>query len=113
MSVQAPIYDVPTAAEVLETGSYPLLPAIIAELRPPPPPKPSERADALRLMNQRIRMELLKVGRCGIASGLTSLMISCMCRAIAQPRRGAGYIRRLVDRVALLLSSWKIWVVVV
>ena len=59
--MQAPIYDVPTAADVLETGSYPLLPDIIAELRPPPAPKPSERAAALRLMDQRIRTELLQV----------------------------------------------------
>ena len=63
-TVQAPIYDVPTAAEVLETGSYPLLPALISDLRPPPPPKPSERADALRLMDQHIRTQLLQAGRC-------------------------------------------------
>ena len=64
--MQAPIYDVPTAAEVLETGSYPLLPAAISELRPAPPPKPSERAEALRLMDQHIRTQLLQVcRRCG------------------------------------------------
>jgi hypothetical protein len=62
--LQAPIYDVPTAAEVLETGSYPLLPALISDLRPPPPPKPSGRADALRLMDQHIRTQLLQAGPC-------------------------------------------------
>ncbi len=62
--MQAPIYDVPTAAEVLDTGSYPLLPATISELRPPPPPKPSERAAALRLMDQHIRTQLLQVRCC-------------------------------------------------
>lgn len=59
--MQAPIYDVPTAAEVLESGSYPLLPATIEELRPKPPPKLAERAAALRLMDQHIRTQLLKV----------------------------------------------------
>ena len=64
--MQAPIYDVPTAADVLETGSYPLLPALISELRPPPPPKPSKRADALRLMDQHIRTQLLQASRCDV-----------------------------------------------
>lgn len=60
-ATQAPVYDVPTAAEVLECGSYPQLPAVIEELRPPPLPRPDERTNALHLMDHHIRSQLLKV----------------------------------------------------
>ena len=61
--LQAPIHDVPTAAEVLETGGYRSLPAAIEQLRPAPPPPSAERAAALRLMDQMLRARLLQVGR--------------------------------------------------
>jgi Mediator complex subunit MED14 len=61
--LQAPIHDVPTAAEVLETGGYRSLPAAIEQLRPAPPPPAAERAAALRLMDQMLRARLLQV--CG------------------------------------------------
>jgi mediator of RNA polymerase II transcription subunit 14 len=59
---QAPIHDVPTAAEVLETGGYRRLPAAIEQLRPAPLPPAAERAAALRLMDQMMRSRLLQVG---------------------------------------------------
>jgi Mediator complex subunit MED14 len=60
--LQAPIHDVPTAAEVLETGGYRSLPAAIEQLRPAPQPPAMERAAALRLMDQMLRARLLQVG---------------------------------------------------
>ena len=51
----------PTAAGVLECGNYPLLPAVIEDLRPPPLPRLEERTIALRLMDHHIRAQLLEV----------------------------------------------------
>ncbi|KAK9826373.1 hypothetical protein WJX81_004551 [Elliptochloris bilobata] len=59
-ALRAPAWDVPTAADVLLTGGYQLLPAVIEELRPPALPPPARRRAAVRLMDQLLRARLLQ-----------------------------------------------------
>ncbi|KAK9805588.1 hypothetical protein WJX72_006563 [[Myrmecia] bisecta] len=59
-NTRTPIFDVPTALDVLQTGSYNILPQIIEDLRPPVPPPPRKRRAAVRLLDQLLRSQLLK-----------------------------------------------------
>lgn len=74
---QAPIHDVPTAAEVLETGGYRSMPAAIEDLRPAAVPAPAERAAALRLVDQMLRARLLQVSATLFSAYFVGSRVDC------------------------------------
>ncbi|KAN0015755.1 hypothetical protein ACTFIU_005702 [Dictyostelium citrinum] len=58
VNARAPIYDVPTAIDVLTTGTYQRMPTNIKRVIPPPPLKPNQIESALERLNDIIKYKL-------------------------------------------------------
>ncbi|EGG19413.1 putative mediator complex subunit 14 [Cavenderia fasciculata] len=58
INARAPIYDVPTAIDVLTTGSYQRMPTNIKRVLPPAPPLPAQIQSTIEKLNSILRYKL-------------------------------------------------------